>query len=497
MQAPASEKRALYIPDNLDEFLGNAVKLISNYLRENYQESTPVSKYVGPSELRKKFDFTLPAQGGGLDSVLKDLEGALEYSTRTGHIRFYNQLWAGFDLAAIVSEWFLSVMNTSMYTYEVAPVFTLMEIDIIDRYCKMVGYAEGEGTFAPGGAHANYLAMLAARHTVFPHIKKSGLLPEDTNIVCFTSAHAHYTVSRGSSLLGLGTDKCIYVEVDDQGRMLPEALERRINQVKAEGKRILLVSVTAGTSVYGAIDPIDEIADICEKHGIWMHVDACWGGHCLFSKTHSPKLKGIHRADSVSLTATKCFGLPQQCALVVLKKRGMLQSSNAMGADYLFHEYEERTFDLGEMTLNCGRRVDSFKLWVAWRAYGDEGLEARVNHAFDQAAHCVSICNNSEGVFKLAHVPQTLNVCFWYVPKELRGQERTPEIDAKLDKITSLIRRRIQLEGKCLTNFCDVPGVPHFFRHITCNPNASPKDMDFVLAQIKEIGDSLSPDTYA
>lgn len=493
----SSSHRALSLPTNVDEFLQKSVEIISQYLKDHYKDETPVANYVGPTELRKRFDFSLPAKGNGLDSVLGDLQNALEYSVRTGHTRFYNQLWAGHDLAAIVSEWFLAVMNTSMYTYEVAPVFTLMEMDIVDRYCKMVGFTDGEGTFAPGGAHANYLAMLAARHSTFPHIKKSGLLPEDSNIISFTSVHAHYTISRGNSLLGFGTDKCIYVEVDEQGRMRPDALETRIVEAQAQGKRVLLVSATAGTSVFGVIDNIEAIADICEKYGIWLHVDACWGGHCLFSKKHIHNLKGIDRADSVALTATKCFGLPQQCALVVLKKKGMLQSCNAMGADYLFHEYEERTFDLGEMTLNCGRRVDSFKLWVAWRAYGDDGLEARVNHAFDQAAHCVSICNSSDGVFKLAHIPQTLNVCFWYVPKELRGQERSAEYDAKLDKVTKLIRRRIQLEGKCLTNFADVKGLPHFFRHITCNPNASNKDMDFVFAQIKEIGDSLTPDMYA
>jgi len=202
-------------------------------------------------------------------------------------------------------------------------------------------------------------------------------------------------------------------------------------------------------------------------------------------------MNGVNRADSVALTATKCFGLPQQCALVVLKRRGLLQSCNAMGADYLFHEYDERTFDLGELTLNCGRRVDSFKLWVAWKAYGDEGFERRVNHAFDQASHCVQICENSQGVFKLAHHPQSLNICFWYVPKELRSQPASPETDQKLDKVTSLIRRRIQLEGKCLTNFANVPGLPHFFRHITCNPGASKEDMDFVFNQIKSIGDSI------
>jgi len=121
-----------------------------------------------------------------------------------------------------------------------------------------------------------------------------------------------------------------------------------------------------------------------------------------------------------------------------------------------------------------------------------KGLEERVDHAFAQAQYCVKLIEQSEGALELAHHPESLNVCFWYVPKDLRGQSRNPERDARLDKITSVIRRKIQLEGKILTNFADVPGQPHFFRHITCNPGASGDDMELVLSEICRIGDSLS-----
>jgi len=487
--------RSLILPQNLDTFFGNIVQLLANYIKENYDTSVPVSTYLAPDELRKVLDFNLHEKGVGLDGILDDLKKTLKYSTRTGHIRFFNQLWAGSDIAAIIAEWFLSVLNTSMYTYEVAPVFTLMEMTLIDRFCALVGYSDGEGTFAPGGAHANYLGMIAARQHTVPHVKKKGL--GSHRLVCFVSLHSHYTIPRGCALMGIGTEGCIYVAVDEQGRMKPDDLEAKIKKAKEDGFTPFLVNATAGTTVYGAFDLFEEIAEVCQRNGnIWLHIDACWGGHCIFSEKYAHLMKGKEKADSISLTGTKCFGLPQQCALIVLKKKGQLRSCNAMGADYLFHEYEEKNYDLGDLTLNCGRRVDSFKLWVAWKVYGDQGMRERVEHAFDQAKYCVDIINRSNGVFELAHSPQSLNVCFWYVPEAFRNQKRSQERDLVLDKTTSLIRRRIQLEGKVLTNFADVPSQPHFFRHITCNPGASGQDMDEVFAQIKAVGDSLQTNVF-
>jgi len=274
--------------------------------------------------------------------------------------------------------------------------------------------------------------------------------------------------------------------------MIPAALDEALTKAKAAGKLPFLVNSTAGTTVYGAYDDYNAIADVCEKHKVWLHIDACWGGHCLFSSTYKHKMNGAHRAHSIALTGTKCFGLPQQCALLVLKEKGILRTCNSMNADYLFHEYEEKSYDLGDLTLNCGRRVDSFKLWVSLKVHGDQGFEARANHAFEQAAYCVKTIKESNGVFELAHNPQSLNVCFWYVPEKYRNQSRSQERDNVLDKITAQIRRQIQLGGKVLTNFADVEGQPHFFRHITCNPGANADDMDVVLGEIKRIGDHLS-----
>jgi glutamate/tyrosine decarboxylase-like PLP-dependent enzyme len=326
---------------------------------------------------------------------------------------------------------------------------------------------------------------------MFPEAKKGGM-DFSLNPVSFTSAHAHYTVQRTVSVLGMGLEGCLPVEVDEEGRMKPDVLDKMITEAVAEGKKPWMVAATSGTTVYGAYDGIRAIAEVCKKHSVWLHVDACWGGHCLFSDRERHWMDGVEMADSVSVTGTKCFGLPQQCAAVLVRQKGLLRATNAMNADYLFHEYDEKNYDVGELTLNCGRRVDAFKLWLSWKVHGNKGMSERVEHAFDIARFMERQIRESKNVFEMAHHPESLNVCFWYLPKYMRGRERTEEDIAVLDSLTGRIRRRLQLEGRALTNFADVPGQAHFFRHICCNPGANADDIDFLLSELARIGDDLS-----
>jgi len=203
-------------------------------------------------------------------------------------------------------------------------------------------------------------------------------------------------------------------------------------------------------------------------------------------------MQGASEAQSIALTATKCFGLPQQCAMLILPSRNTLQNNCACNEDYLFHEHQEKAYDLGERSLNCGRRVDAFKLWVSWKVYGDHGYEQRVDHAFANAKHMADRLRAQADRWQLLVAPESLNVCFWYVPEVARKLPHGPERDDLLDKATLAIRRQIQVDGKCLLNYSDLPGVHgHFFRMITCNPNATKADIDFVLDQIEEIGGKL------
>jgi glutamate decarboxylase len=215
------------------------------------------------------------------------LRQVLRYSTRTSHPLFFNQLYARVEPAGIAAEWTSVATNTNVHTYEVAPVYTLLEHAVIAKMTGYVGYTanEADGLLVPGGSAANLYGMHIARHRAFPEVRTKGLAAAPP-LVAFTSSHSHYSYTKAAAVTGLGTDNMVAVDTDEFGAMLPSALEDAIKAARAAGKTPFFVGLTAGTTVTGAFDPVAPVADICAREGVWLHVDGCWGAALLLSRKH-------------------------------------------------------------------------------------------------------------------------------------------------------------------------------------------------------------------
>lgn len=175
----------------------------------------------------------------------------------------------------MAGEWLTATANTNMFTYEIAPVFILMENVVLSKMREFIGWPNGGGDsiLAPGGSISNLYAFLAARHKMFPGYKEHGSKVIPGELVMFTSDQSHYSIKSCASVCGLGTDNCIMVQSDAAGRMIPSELERHVIEAKGKGQIPFFVCATAGTTVIGAFDPIDAIADVAQKYGMWLHID--------------------------------------------------------------------------------------------------------------------------------------------------------------------------------------------------------------------------------
>ncbi|XP_015705779.2 glutamate decarboxylase 1-like, partial [Coturnix japonica] len=160
------------------------------------------------------------------------------------------------------------------FTYEIAPVFVLMEQITLRKMREIIGWSnkDGDGIFSPGGAISNMYSIMAARYKYFPEVKTKGMAAVP-KLVLFTSEHSHYSIKKAGAALGFGTDNVILIKCNERGKIIPADLEAKILEAKQKGYVPLFVNATAGTTVYGAFDPIQEIADICEKYNLWLHVD--------------------------------------------------------------------------------------------------------------------------------------------------------------------------------------------------------------------------------
>ena len=236
----------------------------------------PIAHRLDPAELKAQLSLELPAEGKALSALKTDIAQYLTYAVKTAHPAYFNQLWGGFNAACFMGDMLTSAANTSMYTYEVAPVATLIEKTLIAKMGHLVGFSAPEGQFTTGGSNGNLMALAMARHQAVPNLKQTGMV-NGLQLVAFVSEDAHYSFDKAAQLLGLGSDQVWKVPVDAQGKMIVAQLETLIQQARGQGAQPFFVAGTAGTTVRGAYDPFAEIAQVAQREKLWFHVDGAWG----------------------------------------------------------------------------------------------------------------------------------------------------------------------------------------------------------------------------
>jgi len=475
------------------QFLQSVIKLCLDFIIRSNDRKEKVLDFHQPNELWGLYDFSIPSDPLDIEQLLKDCSECLKYQVKTAHPHYFNQLSCGLDIVSLAGEWLTAAANTNMFTYEIAPIFILMEHIVLKKMREMIGFKKGDSILAPGGAISNMYAVIVARHKMFPTYKEKGL-KELPQLVLYTSEHSHYSIKGAGATTGLGTDNVVEVPCDERGRMIPSELERLVKERIALGHRPYFVNCTEGTTVVGAFDPINPIADICEKYGLWLHIDAAWGGGCLLSRNQRHKLAGIERAQSVTWNPHKLMGVLLQCSTIHFKEDGLLIDCNQMCADYLFQQdkHYDVSYDTGDKVIQCGRHNDIFKCWLLWRSKGDSGLEKHIDHLFDVSNYLVKRMKEMPDKFYLVYPePECVNVCFWYIPERLRNVPHSPERAAELGRIIAILKGRMMNAGTLMISYQPLGDIPNFFRNIVSNPGAQYKDMDFIVSELDRLGHDL------
>jgi len=478
------------------DFLGEVVGVLLDYVKKSNDRSCKVLDFQHPHQLKESMGhcLDLTEEPQNLEQILSDCKETLKYCVKTGHPRFFNQLSTGLDMISLAGEWLTATANTNMFTYEIAPVFTLMEDIVLRKMRELIGWpnGDGDGIFAPGGAISNLYAVAVARHEYNPEVKYKGASGQQ-RMVLFTSEHAHFSIKRAGALLGIGTENVITIKVDSRGKMRVDDLEAQILQAMAEGALPFFVSATAGTTVVGAFDPLPEIADICEKYNIWFHVDGAWGGSSLVSSKHRHLLAGVERANSMTWNPHKLMGVLLQCSAILLRDKGKLEACNSLKATYLFQQDKQYdlAYDTGDKAIQCGRHNDVFKLWLTWRAKGDEGFEEIINHLLHCSKYLQDQLRTREGYEYVFDEPEFINVCFWYIPKNMRGMERGDERDRLLGQVAPKVKAMMMEKGTTMVGYQPLDKHPNFFRMIISNPAVTIADVDFLLDEIEKLAEDI------
>merc|ERR1719245_1289099 len=280
--------------------------------------------------------------------------------------------------------------------------------------------------------------------------------------------------------------------------MIPSELEKCILQAESENKAPFFVNATSGSTVLGAYDDLDSLADVCKKHSVWLHVDACWGGSAILSQKLKHLMKGSEKVDSIAWNPHKMVGAPLQTSPFIVRHKGLLHQTNSANATYLFQQdkFYDVSYDTGDKSMQCGRKVDAFKFWFMLKARGEKYMEDMVDNTFNMADCLTQLVKSRDG-FRL--VPayegrQCTNVGFWFIPPSLRDQEETEEWWRQLETVAPKIKEKMILDGSLMIGSQPLPykNLKNFFRMVIHGvPRPSEENMKFVVDEIERIGSTM------
>ncbi|XP_017879882.1 cysteine sulfinic acid decarboxylase-like [Ceratina calcarata] len=488
-----SDWQSILCAERHKEFLEKLVAVLFDYAFESLSRDNPVSRWREPSYLEGIIDFKLQEQPRSQDRLLEVAAKILKYSVKTGHPYFMNQLFSGLDPYGLAGQWLTDSLNSSVYTYEVAPVLTLMEKTVIRKLLNMFykeenGTIIGDGLFCPGGSFGNGIAINLARFWFRKKSENMKNIPS-SNLVLFTSEDAHYSVSKWANVCDV---EIVLIKTDAYGRMNVNDLRVKILSEEEKGNYSFAVSATAGTTVLGAFDPLIEISNICQEFGMWLHVDAAWGGGLIFSKRHSALLRGIQRADSILFNPHKLLAVPQQCSLLLTKHESILKDAHSKQAPYLFQKdkFYPADLDVGDKYLQCGRRPDVLKFWFMWQAKGTSGFEKHVDHLMKLSALFKEEIERRDG-FELVTDSCYINVCFWFIPPSLRNRSLFCDYKKRLNEVAPKLKEKMTKRGSLMINYQPLHENPNFFRFVVQNSGLDERDIFYVFDELENLGESM------
>ncbi|MCX4582009.1 aspartate aminotransferase family protein [Streptomyces sp. NBC_01481] len=404
---------------------------------------------------------------GNASAALDELETVyLRDAVYFHHPRYLGHLNCPVVIPAVLGEAVLSAVNSSLDTWDQSAGGTLIERRLIDWTAQRIGLgAAADGVFTSGGTQSNLQALLLAREEA----KTTDL----AKLRIFTSECSHFSVQKSATLLGLGREAVVSIPVDRNKRMQTLALAAELARCSRDGLVPMAVVATAGTTDFGSIDPLPEIAELVEQYGTWMHVDAAYGCGLLASPTRRHLLDGIEHADSVTVDYHKSFFQPVSSSAVLVRDGATLGHAT-YHADYLNprRTLEEHIPNQVDKSLQTTRRFDALKLWMTLRVMGADGVGQLFDEVCDLAAAGWELLA-ADPRYDVVVQPQLSTLVYRYIPQSATGP-------AEIDRANLYARKALFASGEAVVAGTKVGGR-QYLKFTLLNPETTTEDIAAVL----------------
>jgi|SoiMethySBSTD1v2_1073268.scaffolds.fasta_scaffold66787_3 aromatic-L-amino-acid/L-tryptophan decarboxylase len=437
-------------PSEFREIGHMVVDLLAEYL-EHIGEK-PVFPRVDPHLLTELFAEHLPEEPSPAEKILRELEEKLlPYCTHVGHPGYMGLITPSPAPIGVIADFICSALNQNLGTYTIGPAAVAMERRVVRWLTDLIGYGEkAGGNLTSGGMMANFIGLKLARDCVSgDRIQQEGVREP---WAVYVSEERHVSVDKAVDSVGLGRTALRALPTDAQFRLRLDALEMAIAEDRKRGVRPMCLVGIFGTTNTGAIDPIRELRTIADREGMWLHIDAAYGGGMLLSREFSVPDHGLEQADSITVDPHKWFYAPLDVGAVLAKDESRLTASFGLKPSYLTDELDrmDERYQYYVHGFEQSRRFRGLKVWMSFKRYGARRIGEWIDGNVRQARHLYSLVA-SHPEFEVAGEPPMSAICIRHLgadPDEAQSKRLHAEVVMRVEQSGKFWFSTTELKGK-------------------------------------------------
>ena len=428
------------------------VDWIADYL--SHPEQYPVVSKARPGDIKNTLPLAAPATGESMEEILSDLERVVVPGvTHWNHPCFFAYFSTSGSGPGILGEIFAAAFNVNAMLWRTSPSATELEEVTLNWLRQLMGLSEDfEGVIYDTASISTLCAIAAAREAV-PGIRVreeglNGVESANKRLRLYCSEHAHSSVDKAAIMLGIGQAGIRKVATDSEFRMDPVMLARAVEEDRSQGWLPFCVVATLGTTSTTSIDPVPQIADVCEQEKLWLHVDAAYGGSASIVPEMKWMLEGVERADSLVVNPHKWLFVPMDLSVLYCRRIEVLKQAFSLVPEYLRTQMESEVKNFMDYGPQLGRRFRAIKFWFVMRYFGADGIKSRLRHHMELAREFASWVDESADFERLAPVPLS-TVCFRATPADTKTD---------LDQLNEQLLEEVNREGKVYLSHTKLDG---------------------------------------